>query len=493
MRRMPAIGVVLTACVLLAIPSGRAAEAPAAPTETKTLADKPQPPADPNTLAVIGEYQISRDEVVRRYMELIGPYDGLDVERARALTVRDVVLELVAEKAMTLDARKAGALNDEMIRTAMTDFRGRRLVNLLIGDYIQGKVSVTEEEVQAAMKANPRLDETAARVTLQSAKSRQVMDMYYQQVYERVKVKKITENFPKAARIHMRLLLQPKIERAMQFVMVRQVQEELTQAEKDMVLATFEGGKFTLLDMFNALTNIAPPRRPEDLNTPEGIEQFVDQGLRLPVLVVEAEAKGYDKNPELLTQIKQQEDMRLLGKAKMDMYQAVAEPNDGQIDAYFAAHKDEFRLGEKVKIDQIWLDTRAAADAARTHIDAGKDFEQVKQRDSINKDSKPFDTYRSAEGIFGEPIFAADPNTVVGPIKGLFSGNSVKWRIVKVLDKDAGDPPTLDDQTRNRVKWKLWADRRLRAFDRVKADLLSRYDYTLYEDRLAAIRPLDLP
>ncbi len=491
MRQSLASRCVWTVCVLLTLSCVITASA-----EEASQADaKPAAaPADPNVVAVIQDYRITRSEVESRFMSMISPYEGLDVERAKVLTPRDVALYLVAEKAMTIEERKNGGLNDETIQTGIKDFRGRRLANMLAADYLKGKVTVTQDEVKAAMKANPRLDEVAARVSVQSAKTRQLIDVYFNQICERIKLKKMTENYAKAAKIHARLLLKPTIERPMQFIMVRQVQTELTREEKDMVLATFEGGQFTLFDMFNALTNIAPPSRPSDLSTPAGIGRFVDQSLKLPILVVEAEAKGYGKNADFLEQVKLQEDMRLFSKAKMDLYQSIGEPSEAEIKAYFAAHKEEFNAGEKVKIDHIWVDTRAVADIVRKELDAGKDFSEVKQQYSVNKESKPFDTYRSSEGIFGEAIFAADPNTVVGPIKGMFNSDAIKWRVIKVLEKQPGEAATtLDERTAGMVKWKLWARRRADAIEKENAELLEKYDYTLFEDRIKAINPLDIP
>jgi hypothetical protein len=267
----------------------------------------------------------------------------------------------------------------------------------------------------------------------------------------------------------------------------------MTQQERDIVLAKFDRGVFTVEDFFGALCNIAPPRRPGDLNAAAGVEKFVANAIKLPLFVAEAERVGFGKNEKLLEMMKQQEDMRLLSKAKLAIFDAVAEPTDEQILAFFEEQKSDFMKGEKIKIDQIWCETRTDAVKVKAELDAGKDFEALKQQHSINKESKPYDTYRSSEGLFYADIAAGEPNDVVGPIKG-FAQDGVKWRLVKVIEKHPGKLLDISDENaKNRAKWKLASRLRTTALDKRFAELLEEYPHTLYEDRVKAIDPLNIP
>lgn len=59
---------------------------------------------------------------------------------------------------------------------------------------------------------------------------------------------------------------------------------------------------------------------------------------------------------------------------------AVAAPTDAQIAAYYAAHRDDFVRPERVRLRQILVESRAAAERAWRQIEAGADFAEVARR-----------------------------------------------------------------------------------------------------------------
>ncbi len=190
--------------------------------------------------------------------------------------------------------------------------------------------------------------------------------------------------------------------------------------------------------------------------------------------------------------MKQQEDLRLYGKAKTELFESITEPNEQQIVAYYEKNKDRFLELQNVKIDQIWCENRTQADKARAELDKGKDFDAVKLKYSLEKDLKPFSTYRSSEGLFWDDVYAGSPGDIVGPIKG-FHRDGVNWRIVKIIEKNPGKPLDIStEEARNKVKWQLWSELRYQIMSKKYAELLEKYPYTLYEDRLKTIDPLDI-
>ena len=460
--------------------------------------------ADPNVVAAIGQYVITKEELRRRLMRELQPYDydGLAEKALYVLPDANAVLmKIIAEKAMTMDARKQNVLvENEMIRTAVRKFKERKLVGLLMQKQLEGKLTVSEAEIAEKISemADPKLDRERAKMMVERAKANEVMGQYYAEIYKKSNVKKVNANFIKAAQLHQRLLFQPKMERDVPFIRNSQMRDELTDEEKNIVLATFEKGQVRVSDWFETLGDMAPPRRPNDLNTPAGVERLLDQTLRTPILVAEAVSLGLDKDEDIKKQVRDYEDMNLLGDAQQTKYKEAPEPTEEEIRACFDEHKEEFKEDKKLKIEQIWCADLKTAEKAKAELNESKDFNSVKQKYSLEKESLPaaagkaFDTYPRTEAYFWPELWEGDPNNVVGPLKGMY-GDGFKWRIVKILEKSEGTTPEFSEQAANRAKLAVQTRRRLALTENYCKELLGKYSYKVYAERIKDINPLDIP
>jgi len=453
-----------------------------------------KPAAGPsNVVARIGDYVITGEELERRLVMELRPDDYENYnEQAEPVDATTVLMKMIAEKAMATEARKEGRLGDEMTQALVKRYKERRLVNLLLQNRLQGKVTVTDSEIKEKMKADPKLDRARAEAMLKNTKMRILFDRYYNQIYEKFHVKKLTDNFPKAVEIHQRLLLRPKTPRKMNFIRISQIRDELTPEEKNIVLATFDHGKVTLKDWFDTLCESAPPSRPRDLNTVKGVERLLERTLSMPLFVSEAKLLGLDKDENLLKQVREYEDRRLLSEAKLAKYREVEDPTTEQIAAYFDKNKEVFRTHRTVKIDQIWCQDLKAARKVKAELDSGEDFESVREKYSLEKKSKPFHTRPGNEGMFWEDLWKGDPNEIIGPIKGFYR-EGFKWRIVKILEKNTGEVEEYSSGMENRVKGKMVTERRNALLEKYSKELLRKYPYEIYADRIKDIDPLDVP
>jgi hypothetical protein len=441
----------------------------------------------------IGEYVITRGELEKRLMSELQPYGYEEYdEDAKPIDAATALLKMISEKAMIMEARKQGLLNDEAVRSSIEQYRNRRLVNLLLQKQLQGKLTVTESEIDAQMKSDAKLDRARARQMVERGKANAILDAYYKQIHEKSRVETVTENLGKAAEIHRRLLYYPKTDRNVGFIRVNQVREELTPEEKALVLASYEGGKLTLKDWFDALFEFSPPSRPKDLNTPGGVERFLQRISRMPILVVEAERVGLDKDANLLKQVREYEDQRLFGEIMGARSKEVKEPTEEQMQAYYKQNREVFRFDRSIKIDQIWCENLAAAKRARAELDGGGDFEAVKQKYSLDKQSKAFYAYPGGESFFWKDLWKGEPNEVVGPLKGTYQ-QAFKWRVVKVLDKKPGQVKDYSDGMQGRVKGRMMSERRKALLEEYRKDLLAKYEHEVYAERIKDIRPLDIP
>ena len=73
-----------------------------------------KPPADPNIVAIIGGYQIKKEELENRLMQELNPrYQQSYSQEAEPINAETVLKKMISEKAMVIDARKKNYLEDE--------------------------------------------------------------------------------------------------------------------------------------------------------------------------------------------------------------------------------------------------------------------------------------------------------------------------------------------------------------------------------------------
>lgn len=444
-------------------------------------------------VARIAYYTIIREELEKRLMTELHPYDYDNYdENAVPVDAKTVLMEMVAEKAMIIEARAQGYLENEAISTSVTRFSERKLVNLLLQRHVEGKVNVTEDEITRRMQADPKLDKARAKAMVETAKTNLMLDQYYSEIYSKSRVKKLSDNFPRVIQIHERLLRNPKQPRKVGFIRTSQVKDELTQQEKNIVLAQYNSGKITLKDWFDALCDIVPPRRPRDLNTPKGVDQLLERALRMPLLVSEAKALKLDRDTDLLKQVRDNEDRRLLSEAISAKRKELKEPTTEQIIAYFARNKESFGTSKSLKIDLIWCKDLQTATQARAALESGKDFEAVRQQYSLEKQGKAFTTHPSSEGLFWKDLWAGNPNQVIGPVKGFYQ-QGISWRIVKILEKTPGQEKPYSSNMDGQIKSRIMSELNKALIAQYGKELLKKYPHQIYSDKIKDIDPLNIP
>lgn len=474
-------------------------EPPAAveePNEPEAAPEEPnEPPAavPSNVVARIGYYDITREELEKRLLMELRPsdYDYYDVNTPPA-DAKTVLMKMVAEKAMVFEARTKDYLQDEQTQATIKRFRERKLKSLLAVTHVEGKATVTEAEIKQKMQADPKMDKERAKAVIMRAKQNRLLSQYYAQIYKKLNVRKLSENFPKVTEAYKRLLNYPKQPRKVTWIRNAQVKEELTPEEKNIVLAEYDGGKITLKDWFTMLCDIVPPRRPRNIDDHKVVDQLLEAALQTPLLVNEATSLGLDKDKELLDQVREYEDRMLLSKARSAKQKEVAEPTYEQIMAYFNENKETFGTSKSIKIDQIWCEDRPAANKVKTELDGGADFEAVKQKYSLEKKVKPFNTQPGSQGLFWKELWAGDPNEVVGPLKG-FHREGIKWRIVKILEKKDGTTKEYSDDMIMQVKNRIMTEQKDALLAKYREELLRKYPYQIYADKIKDIDPLNIP
>ena len=452
-------------------------------------------PADPNVVAKIGDYIITKEALEKRLLTELYPKEYMQYpEDNKPADAKSVLMEMIAEKAMIMEAREQGYPEDDSIKSTVERFSDRRLTNIVIQKYLQqmkDKITATESEIEQKAQADPNANRLLMKRRIENEKARNIINEYYKQLYEKFHIKKLSENYAQAVQIHERLLNNPKTPQKLKFIRFNQIKNEMTPEEKNIVLATYDYGKVTMEDLLNNLCESSPPSRPKDLNTTKGIDQFMDRVLAKPVYIAEAELLKLDEDETFLNQVKEYEERILLSKVNSEIFKQAKESSDEQLVDYFNNNKELFKA-DSIKIDLIWCQDLKTARQAKAELAGGKDFDSVKQQFSLDKKSKPYNTYPDREGLFWKDLKQADPNDIIGPIKGFYR-REIKWRVVKILGKTTGEPKEYSTNMNNSIKNMIMSDQRVALLAEYRSKMLKKYPHEIYYERIKDIDPLDIP
>ncbi len=470
-------------------PAAAVKEAPAQkPEDNSPAVAVKEPPA--GVVARIGEFEITKDELIRELLQAIQPNREEYAAPRKPVTAEAVALDLVAEKAMMMEGRKLGALDDPLLHAYIERQKKTKLGSMVVMDYIRKNLTVSEADIDAAMKSNSQLTREQASTMAQRTKGMAMLEQFYKELCAKFHLKQMTENFAKASEIHERLLRNPAKPRKEPWILNSQAREEVTKEEKAMVLASYDGGEVVFQDWMETLCEMAPPRRPQDLATVDGVGRLLDRTLRSALLVAEAKARGYEKDPDYMREIKELEDQQTLYKVQSDKMKNVAEPNEGQIKAFYEKNKDWFAEGPFLKVDQIWCKDLAAAQEVKQKLDSGADFKAMKDAHSLQKDVEPYRISLASEGPLWDELWKGEPNQVVGPVKGFYEAG-LAWRVVKILEKTPAQEKPYSQQLGDTIKWMMMSEQRKAILDQYSREVREKYSYEVYADRLQGIDPLD--
>ncbi|MEJ2646941.1 MAG: peptidylprolyl isomerase [Sedimentisphaerales bacterium] len=461
----------------------------------ESTANEPLATEQSDVVGEIGDYDITRQELEQRLVSQFQPNPyKLYTEQTKPMDANSMLLLMLGEKALEMDARKQGMLEDEDVKRAVDTYRQNQIVNLWVRNNVlksQDRISATEDEIDNQLKTNSNLDHAKAKALVENTKANKILDQLYADLYKSSDVKKMTENFAKVIEIHDRLLNHPKQPQTMKFIRNTQISEELSDQERNMVLATFSGGKITLKDWLETLCNYAPPSRPNNLNTKEGVSQLLDRAMMKPLIIAQVKTAGLDKDPAFLKQIRQMEDQTLLNNERNKKYSEVKEPPKEEIEAFYNENKELFRAGRTLRIDQIWCKSLDAAKDVKNQIDTGGSFEEAKKEYAINPDVQASLVNQSSEGFFWFDLWKGEPNQILGPIRG-FNPNGLNWRIVKILAKNQGKLQDFSPDLENNIKYLIMTEQADKGFADYCMERLKKYPYEIYKDKVKDIDPTNV-
>ena len=363
-----------------------------------------RPLPDETPIAKVADQVITGAELRTRFIREIGPSRDALFPEDTAVTLESVADLLVREKAMALDARAQGMLDNPDISWNLEKTVRSLLINHFVEKVMRPAVKVTDAQIDAQLKKYSKITREQATQAAQNDLIRANIQKLITGLTKRMNVKKHEANMTLAAALYEKMLHRPTVKRSknMPWVLKEQMLKELTPEQAGLKLAEFDGGAFTLIDFMKVIHGMVPVKRPKDLVTAKGVEKVVDGSLGAALIETHIRSLGLHKDPQVAREITQREDQRLLAIITSQKTKSVAQPTEDDMKARFEEIKGRLKPEHQVKLQTIWCKDRAAAAKARLALDQGRQFEDVfEEMNQGSQKPTPTHTTASSETISG--------------------------------------------------------------------------------------------
>jgi parvulin-like peptidyl-prolyl isomerase len=184
-------------------------------------------------------------------------------------------------------------------------------------------------------------------------------------------------------------------------------------ASDDTVVARAGQTTYTLGDIRRQLSRLeAPYRYAAERRLPEHVKELVQR----EALAQEARRLRLDREPEVRAQIEQAVQAVLIDALSKEIT-SQAMPSPQEVQAYYEAQEEEFRLPEQVQVDQVMVPTEPQAEAIRSAIAAGQAFEPAVEAHSDAAIDVSVFPRGMREPAIEQAAFALEPGEVSQPVR----------------------------------------------------------------------------
>jgi peptidyl-prolyl cis-trans isomerase C len=147
--------------------------------------------------------------------------------------------------------------------------------------------------------------------------------------------------------------------------------------KKGEAVATIDGQTLVTVDQLEDQLREQSPFVRARYTDPSKKKEFLDSLIRFELLSSEAAKEGFDKDPEVVKDMKKAMVQRLLRK-KFDEDPAISKMSDEELKDYFEQHKDDYVKPERVRVQII--EFKGGPGDAKVQAEAKKDAAEVKEK-----------------------------------------------------------------------------------------------------------------
>ncbi|MDF1544379.1 MAG: peptidylprolyl isomerase [bacterium] len=210
--------------------------------------------------------------------------------------------------------------------------------------------------------------------------------------------------------------------------------DQLDRNEKELVLATWDGGQITIAEYLEVAKQVPQNVKPP-FNQYDSLSKVIFELKKLDILTYESLRTGLDKDPEYLRKVKLFKELNMADIMRSDSLPAPLPPDEGTIRAYYDEHPEEFSDPAKVHVYEILLSDEIQA---RKIADKVSDIEYFKSQ-AMDLTERP--GKRASSGDLGyierkwfPEIFDLAMKTDIGKVAGPVVVRG-KYSVFYVVDK----------------------------------------------------------
>ncbi len=210
--------------------------------------------------------------------------------------------------------------------------------------------------------------------------------------------------------------------------------KQLDRNEKEMVIATWDGGQMTLLDYLTRIHQIPEPYKPS-LDQYDSVAMTIFNLKMQEILAYEANKAGLESDEGFQRKIKLFKEMAMADVMRNDSIKPTQQPDDASARQYYDEHPDEFSNPARIRMFEIQLTDELLAAKLAKQIKSLNEF-KAKAADITERPSM-----RSVSGDLGyvdrkfsPELFDAAWDKPVGTIGGPVAASG-KYSTFYVVDK----------------------------------------------------------
>jgi len=212
----------------------------------------------------------------------------------------------------------------------------------------------------------------------------------------------------------------------------------------------------------------------------EQVKQFVDQEIDGRLQIQAAYEKGFDKDPQIASQLDQNKDKLLLQQLFQKEILSKAKVTDKDVQDFYK------KLGESIKVRHILVKTKKEADQIYQALKNGTNFDSLAKEKSIDPGTKEkggdlgFITWNSLLGLspFKEVAFKLKPNEISHPVKTIAG-----WHVIKLEERKKEEQKPFAEE-KDRLKMSLQMMKQQEAALTYVYDLMEKSDLQIVSPTL---------
>lgn len=259
--------------------------------------------------------------------------------------------------------------------------------------------------------------------------------------------------------------------------------EQLDRIEREMPLATWNGGQMSLYQYLMQLQQVPEQYRP-DLADYDSVATIIFRLKLNDFLVLEATKRGYDKDPEFKRKLQLFKELSMADVMRNDSLPQPLAPDEAELREYYENHKDKYSDPAKVHVYEIMLSDEILANKLAREI---KTLEQFKEKAS-QLTERP--AKRGTNGDLGfverkwfPEIFDLAKKTPDGKIGGPVVNSGGKYSIFWVVAKT---PERIKDylDVKTDIRQAVVAERKSEAFTKWVQEQKDNTKITIHDNAL---------